>query len=575
MVMRAVLAIIFLAALSLAGPTPAAALKAERHEWKDALELVRGHYLVKTNTYPAVARSLLGRLAEAYVFFEDRFGPLEGKARRTMRIELYRGRHEYMDFGGGVRGASGHFDARRGACALVWRRRPDDNWPVAVHEATHHFFRRRFPLVQPPSWYSEGIACWFEGLLDDTAQQHVSRLRIRSARRAFQDGKAKLESVLRARAQVLNGKLRMDAFRPSRFYGLAWSLCHFLATDARYKDAFRRFEMRLFASRVLPSVREIHTRNLLEEECGDLKTLEAAWHEHLKALPRPKPHSVPPVYGWELSSSRPFVRWSALRRLTDGDVPADLAAAVRICAQEDPDKIVRLEACRLVATDRTVGAGPDSVATLVRALDLGDPEVKRAALEALARTDAGTAVPRLLRESKDRALALRALAAIGDERSFPILRLALHDANVPAVIRARCAAALGKDPRARESLAAAALDANNAVRLAAKTALGRLNGAGNTPDAARSPRKTGAMIAVLEDAGSTDPERMLACAILKAARTKSAIPILRRHCRGTYDDRVRLAALRALVAITGKTNGYRPAQPVGEREAAFRAWSAR
>jgi len=572
--MRALPLVLALAVLAPASPAERAG-DAGAHAWDDALELARGAYVVKTNTYPAVARSLLGRLTEAYVFFEDRFGPLEGKARRAMRVEVFAGRAEYMESGGGVRGASGHFDAARDACAVVWRRRPDDSWPVAVHEATHHYFRRRFPLVQPPSWYSEGIACWFEGLLDDGAPGHVARLRVRSARQAFAEGKARLDDVLRARARVQNGRLSMDEFRPSRFYGLSWSLCHFLATDDRYRDGFRRFELRLFASRTLPSVREHHGRKLLAEECGDLDALERAWHVHLENLARPEAPASPPVYRWELTAADPYVRWSALRRLQDGDVPGDLARAVR-GRLADTDRLVRLEAGRLVAEDGTAAAGPEGVAALLRAVDLGDREVKRLALGALDRPDAGAAVPRLLRETEDREPALRALATIGDRRSFPTLRLGLHDPDVSPAVRARCATALAADPRAVESLRLAAEDANRAVRLAAKTALGRLERRlAEPPPNAPGPDKVRSMLAVLENAASRPRERVLACRMLGLARAREAVPLLRRHCRVDFEDRVRLAAVRALVAITGETRGFRPAQPIREREAVYRRWTDR
>jgi HEAT repeat protein len=543
----------------------------DRHPWTEATEAEDGCFVVETNTFPEVAKEIAAHLRRAQVFYEDRFGPLEGA--RPMRLVLFRTRDEYLRFGEGVSGAVGHFDGALDRCALIWDGTlGETGWPVAVHEAAHHWFRRRHPDARPPSWYGEGIACHFEGLLDPLAEDGAARLRVRAAQAALEEGEAKLDLLLASRAQVRTGRLVLDGgeadapgLPPTRFYGLAWSLVHFLATDARYKSEFRRFEMRLFAARPHPGMEETLARTLLAEECGDLKPIEERWHEHIRALAEPKPAPVAPVYGWELASKNPYVRYGALRRLGGMPLPKDLRPGVLLCLQ-DTDLAVRAAACRSLAGSM----GEDAVAGMMEALDLGDADMKDAAMRALAFPGATAAVPRLLEEKQDRLGALRALATIGDARSNHLLAAALEDPLLPAGLRARCAETLAKFAEATPHLRAALADASPAVRTAARTGLDRAATAAAAPAPPLDPSKLKRLLAILED---PSVDRRDACKELGRARAEEALPALKRLCRVQVEERVRLEAARALVAITGETRGFEPGQGASAREAAYRAWA--
>jgi HEAT repeat protein len=551
--------VVFLAGVALGGGA------FDRHPWSAAVESSNRYYVVETNTFPELGNSLTAQLDRAYTFFQDRFGPLEGKGRRRMRVTLFRTRRQYLEHGDGVEGAIGHFDAALDRCALVWRGETGETgWPVAVHEACHHYLRRRHPQYTPPSWYGEGIACYFEGLLDPTTTRNISRLRIHAAQAALRAGAARLEPLLAARARVDRGKLELREFTPTRYYGLAWSLVHFLARDARYRDGFRRFELRLFAAHPAAGARESHARRLLEEECGDLAELEGRWLAHVRALPLPPAFGTAPVYAWELGSPRAYVRFAALRRLRT-DLPPDLRPGV-LQAQSDDDLIVRKEACRVLARHM----GQDAVVGMILSLDLGDEELKGLALKALALPGAKMAVPRLLRETDDRVHAVRALAEIGDPRAFPALRDALGDPLLPAGLRARCAAALAADPDAKVVLDLALRDREPAVRNAAQTALGRRKDA--SAPAERRRASVSRNLRILNDPTATPAQRRLACRMLGVAEAQVAVPLLKRLCAPHQPDRLRLAAVRALVRITGETRGFEPGQGARAREAAYRAW---
>ena len=546
------------------------AVRLDRHPWRKAIEVRTEHFVVETNVFPEVARSLAERLESSYALFADRFGPLDRHAARRMRVALYRTADEYLTKGDGVRGAVGHFDAALDRCALAWRGGVGETgWPIAVHEASHHYFRRRFPRVTTPSWYSEGVACYFEGLQDPTTKRGIARTRVRGARVALAEDRASLDALLKARARVVDGGLRIETFAPVRYYALSWSLIHFLATDPRYRHRFRRFEARLFATTARGTSREDHARELLLAECGPLDRLERDWHAHIRGLSRPEAPPRPRVYAWELSARSPWVRFHALHRLSRGPLPADLRRGV-VKLLDDPDVIVRTAAVTLLQrrVDRTVAA------RLLENLDAGDALLRREALRALATPAAAVAVPRLLAEREDRVLALEALVAIGDPRARGTLRLAVLDSLFPDVLRARCANALADDPESLSTLRLATSDRSAIVRSAARAALRRT--ARDTVQMSMRgipARRRGDLLHTLGDAGAALADRVAACEELARAREARAVPRLRRLCAAGHADALRLAAVRALVRITGETRGFRPGQRAREREAALRRWA--
>ncbi|MFQ5845562.1 MAG: hypothetical protein ACE5JG_11310, partial [Planctomycetota bacterium] len=260
----------------------------DRHPWSSATRLQTPHYRVETNTWPELARDLGATLERARTLFAARFGPLPPARRAPMRVGLFRGEEDYRRHGGGVRGAVGHFDAALDRCSIAWDGAASGGgWPVAVHEACHHYLWRLHPDLRLPGWYAEGIACYYEGVIGDTSPAALARMRLRAARAALEAGQADLELLLRARVRVHKGRLSVTNLPPVRFYGLAWSLVHFLARDRATRERFRRFELRLLASRPSPSAAAARARRLLARECGSLSDLQRAWRAHIASLPGP------------------------------------------------------------------------------------------------------------------------------------------------------------------------------------------------------------------------------------------------------------------------------------------------
>ncbi|MHC4952546.1 MAG: DUF1570 domain-containing protein [Planctomycetota bacterium] len=578
--MRALVA--FLLVVSAAHAAPRAT-----HSWRTAVSVEGRHFVVKTNTYRELAQDLSATLERSYALYEDRFGPLDGPARRPMHVRLYRTRDEYMQDGEGVQGALGHFDPSLDACALVWGGGTGEaGWPIAVHEACHQYVRRRFGRIRLPSWYSEGIACWFEGLQTQATHDRISRVRYDAAVAALRAGQARLDTLLDNRKLVTGGRLQTEGLTPARYYGLAWSLVHFLVTDARYAASFRRFELRLFASRPTRGGAAGVARDLLEEECGPLDTLEARWRKHIAGLRSPPAITAAAVYRWDLASSRAYTRFAALRRVLRRPFPKGLEAPILACVG-DPDVIVRTEAARLMQRDPR-GAAADE---LVRSLDWGDPTLKNEALHALAHESMGRAVPRLMREKTDREGAARALAAIGDKRTYGRLRTAAVNLRFSASTRARCLTALRDDPAAIHILRTQSKSRERSVRAAARAALLKLQRRRPTlterqaemqddmilssaPNKAVARGGARGLIEVIADPSRDAQERARACVVLGVLRAGEAVPALKRLCRNGVDPTIRLEAVRSLVRITGETRGFQAGQSARAREAVYRRWAS-
>jgi len=566
----------------------AAALPAapDRHAWRDRAVVRTARFWVETNAFEESARSLGSALEAVRPLFEDRFGPLPAGRREPMRVLLFRTREEYAQIGGGIEGALGHFDSAEDACSLAWRGDEGDaGWPIAVHEACHHYLWRRHGRVALPSWYGEGIACWFEGASDEAG---VSRLRAHTARAALEAGELELERLLLTPSEVRAGRIQVRGYTPARYYAIAWSLVHFLATDPGTRAGFRRFELRLFAQRAPAHEILARARDLLEEECGDVADLERRWREHVGALADPVPPPPPPVYPFELASESAHARFLALSRVRRTGVSPDLREET-VARLVDPDVIVRT-----AAVDAIAGAmGPDAVPALVAALDAGDRALKTAALRALAHPCASAAVPRLLVESDDRDAALSALASIGDARAHAALRAAVSDARLSPATRSACAAAL---PPVAGVLPDTSSDEEASVREAAREALLRLGASCDAPGPISEPlalareidvflrarpARAGAQpeageplaIGALSEPRAPDGVKWAACRLLGLAGSRAAVPALRRLCRYDRPDALRLEAVRALVRITGETRGFSPGQQARAREAAYRAWA--
>jgi len=563
-----------------------------RHSWRDASHAQGRHYRVTTNTFLEIAKDLAATLDRSYALYEDRFGPLAGKARRPMEVRLFRTREEYMDQGEGIAGALGHFDPSVDTCVLVWSGSTGEaGWPIAVHEGCHQYIRRRFGRIGLPSWYSEGIACWFEGLQTKATHDRVSRLRFGAAVAALSAGQARLDTVLNTDRLIRAGRLQVAGLTPARYYGLAWSLVHFLTTDRRYAKAFRRFEMRLFAARPTRRGATRIARRLLEEECGSLSKLESEWIEHIRGLRPPPVLIASPVYRWDLGSNLAYTRYAALRRIRRHPFPHSLEDRVVACV-DDSNVIVRTEASRLMQRDARAGVAD----ALAESLDWDDPHLKSAALRALAHPMMGAAVSRLLAEKVDREDAIRALAAIRDWRAFPRLRAASTNVLYSVRTRARCMRALGGDENARRVLTDALGSRHQELQFAARRALRMLDSMGSraptqptvrpsvqpavTTVEATEPASTvvhgdrRALIRVASDPTAQREDRVRACMLLGVLRATNAVPALQRLCRSGVDRTVRLEALRSLVRITGEKRGFKAAQGARARERAFRRWAA-
>jgi hypothetical protein len=113
-----------------------------------------------------------------------------------------------------------------------------------VHEAAHLYFFRVAPGAQPPSWYAEGMATYFEGFDWDGKTykfNFISDSRVPFVRDAMKGGRhIPLKDLLSGNAlQLINS----DSQKALLFYAECWALNYYLAqTDNRvYRAAYEEY----------------------------------------------------------------------------------------------------------------------------------------------------------------------------------------------------------------------------------------------------------------------------------------------------------------------------------------------
>jgi HEAT repeat protein len=266
-------------------------------------------------------------------------------------------------------------------------------------------------------------------------------------------------------------------------------------------------------------------------------------------------------------------------------VPAEGAAAiVRVLGWMTEEEVLPLlqlylhtSSARSSAAEALVARGEESVPILLEALNANEEQVRRVAVDSLARLGTGRAVPRLLETlaSADTNLAVRVAAALGriggEEaveglltrlgHSSPLVRQALVEALIrvrdeavverllgllrsgDALVREAASLALDslEEERVRDALLEAASDPVERVR---RGALGSL-----TPWLRTDARVREKARSALRHGGPV--ERAAAARVLASASVEYAAPLLQ-DALGDSDVWTRIQAGRSLVALCGR-----------------------
>lgn len=264
-----------------------------RQTWDEAWEWTTTHYHIRTNTTEEIARELGELLEQVYVEFEKFHGKSPSKDVK-MNVYVFKDFETYREFCmknnceqfiamGGFSNASENY-----CCGYMRGEMSVSNClSVVLHEAAHLFHDRAF-RVQTPSWYSEGMATYFEGGRWDGSQYvhyPISYPRLFFLRNAFE------KNSYKPLAEIISGSafsaLATSANDAALFYSQSWALFYFLnhTQNEDIRTRYRDFKTKLYdrTSRVaLEGEACITTFKSVFGE--DLTPLEKEWKAFIEGI---------------------------------------------------------------------------------------------------------------------------------------------------------------------------------------------------------------------------------------------------------------------------------------------------
>lgn len=236
------------------------------------------HYLLLTNHSQAAGAQLAARLEQFYRVWQQLFAqyyastdqltmlfdgraPARGDEHR-FRVVYFRNRAEYEQalsayLPPGVRTAGIYVGDRR--TAFFFADGEEDDTGTLYHEAAHQLFSESRPVAGDPGtaanfWIVEGIACYFESMVEEPDRfvlGGADTVRFRDARYRL------LESEFYVPLAELTRMGRTDFQRDSRLpmlYSQGAGLTHFLMHqgDGAYRDALVRYLLAVYTGRDRP-----------------------------------------------------------------------------------------------------------------------------------------------------------------------------------------------------------------------------------------------------------------------------------------------------------------------------------
>ncbi|MBI2923046.1 MAG: DUF1570 domain-containing protein [Planctomycetes bacterium] len=233
-----------------------------RGEWANAWTEDTPHWLIRTNEGESFAKDLVELAEAAYGAFE-KFHGAEAKLPGKDKMTLY----AFRDYEGYRKhcvemkaeeflGAAG-FARSDSIIAAGWNKTHNRQQflQTMVHEAAHLFYSKCAPAAQPPSWYSEAMATYFEGFEWDGKTWKfggASESRLPFVRDAMKGGRhIPLADLLGGEAiKIINS----DAQKALLFYAECWSINFFLVSteNKARREAYAEYRKAIAAGKTDP-----------------------------------------------------------------------------------------------------------------------------------------------------------------------------------------------------------------------------------------------------------------------------------------------------------------------------------
>ena len=265
----------------------------ERSLWRNRA-IVKTRWFEFHHTLPDEVFEELQELFEVYFkTFCKEWGVRPSSKFGKATVNIYHNQEYYLQVSGSPRGAVGYYSPNdRDLHFFFDRQRKRFTVDVMFHETNHMITHMISPRVRYPRWLGEGMAEYYGASRWDPETRTMSTGHLQSARLAvlqdqIDDGKMqKLEEMIRAPS--------INATQ----YAWAWSLCHFLMTNERYKKRFRRYFLAIGKSSSIKkksfsgTIRGVSAEEQIKAlkkylKIRKLEELEKDWHAYVtKTLTR-------------------------------------------------------------------------------------------------------------------------------------------------------------------------------------------------------------------------------------------------------------------------------------------------
>ncbi|NJN14128.1 MAG: hypothetical protein HC813_00185 [Planctomycetes bacterium] len=205
-------------------------------------QLWRNHIHVKTRTFefrttlPDDIFAEFQDLFETYFDFFSKFWRIRPSTRFGKPvIHIYHDEETYYQVSGAPRGAVGYYVPTTRQLHFYYdREHRDFAIDVMFHEGNHMLTHMVNEKVHYPAWLNEGMAEYFGASHWDPETKTMELGGLQSGRLA-----ALITYI--ENGQWMGIETLMKSGATLELYSWGWSLCHFLMTDARYSDKFKRY----------------------------------------------------------------------------------------------------------------------------------------------------------------------------------------------------------------------------------------------------------------------------------------------------------------------------------------------
>lgn len=274
--------------------------RAKRIAEAEAHRLWRNRYTMKTKNFefeytidPEVMQRYADMLEVYYATFTKEWGIRKPSGMGRLKVCFYHDQDYFQQVGGAPPGVIGYFRFVAPIELNFFYERLDEalTQDVLFHEANHYLTHLIDPKFHYPSWINESLAEYYGASEWDADAKRMIVGNLQEGRLAViqdairQDEWQKLEPLIRLEQGQFN----------AIHYAWGWSLVHYLMSDKKNADAFKKFYLALGRDKSVKRVPHFYDIKKIEPDeqielfkkfmgVKDLAEMEAGWHAYVREL---------------------------------------------------------------------------------------------------------------------------------------------------------------------------------------------------------------------------------------------------------------------------------------------------